>query len=96
MKITWSPRAKKRLRDYGDYIAQDNIKAAERWMEEIIEKVERIKDFPEQGRVVAEDGRANVREIFYKSHRIIYRVASKQILILTIRHIKQLIDDKEL
>jgi len=59
-------------------------------------EVDKIKDFPEQGRVVTEDGRANVREIFYKNHRIIYRVASKQILILTIRHTKQLIDVKEL
>jgi plasmid stabilization system protein ParE len=96
MKIIWSPRARKRIRDYGDYIAQDNIEAAEKWMAEIIEKVERIKEFPEQGRAVPEDVRANVREIFYKSHRIIYRVAFKQILILTIRHTKQLIDVKEL
>jgi len=65
-------------------------------MAEIIEKAERIVDFPEQGRVVPEDGRANVREILYKSHRIIYRIASKNILVLTIRHIKRLIDVKEL
>ena len=96
MRIIWSPRAKKRVREYGEYIAQDNIEAAEKWMAEIIEKVERIIDFPEQGRVVPEDGRANVREIFYKSHRIIYRIASKNILVLTIRHIKQLIDIKKL
>ena len=67
MRIIWSPRAKKRVREYGEYIAQDNIEAAEKWMAEIIEKIERIIDFPEQGRVVPEDGRANVREIFYKS-----------------------------
>jgi plasmid stabilization system protein ParE len=84
------------VREYGEYIAQDNIEAAEKWMAEIIEKVERIVDFPEQGRVVPEDRRANVREILYKSHRIIYRIASKNILVLTIRNIKQLIYVKEL
>jgi plasmid stabilization system protein ParE len=84
------------VREYGEYIAQDNIEAAEKWMAEIIEKVERIVDFPEQGRVVPENRRANVREILYKSHRIVYRIASKNILVLTIRHIKQLIDVKEL
>jgi toxin ParE1/3/4 len=52
------------VREYGEFIAQDNIEAAEKWMAEIIEKVERIIDFPEQGRVVPEDGHANVREIF--------------------------------
>ena len=96
MRIIWSPRAKKRVREYGEYIAQDNIEAAEKWMAEIIEKVERIVDFPEQGRVVPENRRANVREILYKSHRIIYRIASKNILVLTIRNIKQLIYVKEL
>jgi plasmid stabilization system protein ParE len=84
------------MEEYGECIAQDNIKAAEKWVEEIIEKAGRIIGFPDQGRVVPEDGRANVREIFYKSHRIIYRVTSKHILILTIRHVKQLIDIKEL
>jgi plasmid stabilization system protein ParE len=96
MKIIWSPRAKKRTKEYGEYIAQDNIEAAEKWVAEIIEKVERIIEFPEQGRIVPEDGRANVREIFYKSHRIVYRITSKNILVLTIRHVKQLIDVEEL
>jgi len=84
------------MKEYGEFIAQDNIEAAEKWIAEIIEKVERIIDFPDQGRVVPEDGRTNVREIFYKSHRIIYRITSKHILVLTIRHKKQLLDVKEL
>ena len=96
MRIVWSPRAQRRLLEYGDFIAQDNIEAARRWQEGIIEKVEKMQDFPEQGRIVSEDGRPNVREIFYKSHRIIYKLTSREILILTIRHSKQLIDEKEL
>jgi len=96
MKIVWSPRARKRLLEYGDYIAQDNMEAAIKWQEELIEKIENLKDFPEQGRIVPEDGRPSIREIFYKSHRIIYKLTSKDILILIIRHKKQLIDVKEL
>ena len=41
MRIIWSPRAKKRVREYGEYIAQDNnIEAAEKWVAGIIEKVD--------------------------------------------------------
>jgi len=41
MRIIWSPRAKKRVREYGEYIAQDNIEAAEKWVAGIIEKVDK-------------------------------------------------------
>ena len=96
MKIIWSPRARKHLQEYVDYIAQDNLEAARAWQEGLIEKVGRIGEFPGKGRVVPEDGRPSVREVFYKSHRIIYKITSKDIIILTIRHSKQLIDVKEL
>jgi plasmid stabilization system protein ParE len=58
--------------------------------------VERLKDFPEQGRRVPEAKRADVREIFFKGHRIVYRIESKRIVILTVRHTRQLLDIKEL
>ena len=53
MRITWSIRAKKKVSEYGEYIAQDNPDAASDWREGILDEVERLKDFPEQGRRVA-------------------------------------------
>jgi plasmid stabilization system protein ParE len=50
MRITWSSRAKKNVSEYGDYVAQDNPDAASDWIEGILDEVERLKDFPEQGR----------------------------------------------
>ena len=96
MKITWDPRAKRRAGEYGEHIAQDNEEAAYAWLVGIFEEVERLKDFPEQGRVVPEIGRPDVREIFYLSHRIIYRIGSRRIRIVTIRHGRQLLDKKEI
>ena len=96
MKITWAPRAKRRAGEYGEHIAQDNEEAAYAWLVGIFEEVERLKDFPEQGRVVPEIGRPDVREIFYKSHRIIYKIGSRRIRIVTIRHGRQLLDKKEI
>ena len=96
MRITWSSRANRRVTEYGDYVAQDNPEAAAKWVTGIIEAVERLKEFPGQGRAVPEAGRADVREIFYMSHRIVYRIESKRIFILTVRHRRQLLDLKEL
>ena len=96
MKITWAPRAKRRAGEYGEHIAQDNEEAAYAWLVGIFEEVERLKDFPEQGRVVPEIGRPDVRENFYMSHRIIYKIGSRRIRIVTIRHGRQLLDKKEI
>ena len=83
-----------KVSEYGDYIAQDNPDAAR--IDGILDAVERLKDFPEQGRRVPEAKRADVREIFFQSHRIVYRIESKRIVILTVRHTRQLLDIKEL
>ena len=96
MRIIWSSRAKKKVTEYGEYIAQDNPAAAGDWIEGIIDAVERLKDFPEQGRKVPEARRADVREILFHSHRIVYRIESKRIVILTVRHTRQLFDIKEI
>ncbi len=96
MKIVWTIRAQERMKEHSDFIAQDNIENALKWELGITEKVGKLIDFPEQGRVVPEDGRPDIREIFYKSHRIIYKFTPKTIYILTLRHVKRLMDKKEL
>jgi len=96
MKITWAPRAKRRAGEYGEHISQDNEDAAYAWLVGTFEEVERLKDFPEQGREVPEIGRPYVREILYMSHRIIYKIGSRRIRVVTIRHGRQLLDKKEI
>jgi addiction module RelE/StbE family toxin len=96
MRIIWSPRAKRKVYEYGEYITQDNPDAASEWIMGILDEVERLKVFPEQGRKVPEAKRADVREIFFQNHRIVYRIESKRIVILTVRHTRQLLDQKEL
>jgi plasmid stabilization system protein ParE len=96
MKITWAPRAKRRAIEYAEYIALDKEEAAYEWLEKIFNEVERLKEFPEQGRVVPEIGRPDVREIIYMSHRIIYMIGARRIRIMTVIHGRQLLDKKKL
>jgi plasmid stabilization system protein ParE len=96
MKIFWSPLAVERLEDIYNYIAEDNIPAAQKMINSIFKKVETLSKNPVRGRKVPESNREEIREIFEGEYRIIYRVESKKILILTIRNFKQLLPDKDM
>jgi toxin ParE1/3/4 len=96
MKIIWSPLAITKVRKETQYIARDRPGAAANWAEGIFESVTRLAEFPESGRVLPELGRPDVREITYSSHRVIYRIEGQSILILTVRHWRQLLDLSEL
>lgn len=91
MRIIWSSLSVDRLSEIAEYIAQDNPRAAERWIDEIFAKVEQLKSFPEIGRIVPEINHQKIRELIYIHYRIIYRIEPERISILTIRHGKQIL-----
>lgn len=96
MKIFWSPLAVERLEDIFEYIAKDDSSAASKMIGRIFKRIETLSKFPERGRKVPEANREEIREIFEGEYRIIYRVDSKSINILTIRNFRQLVPDKDL
>ena len=62
----------------------------------ILKRVDSLAIFPERGRKVPETNREEVREVFEGEYRLIYRVSSKKIFVLTIRNFKQLLQEEEL
>lgn len=87
MRIEWSLRARADIRDLKAYIAKDSPYYALRFAERVISAVEKLKTFPQIGRVVPEaDGRKDVREVIYQGYRIIYLVQPELISIVTIFH----------
>lgn len=95
MKVEWSPLALDRVSEIARYIAKDNPDAAERWVNELFDSVERLVDFPESGRVVPEVGVRRIREVIFGVYRVIYSVKDK-IEILTVRRGNQLLDMSEI
>ena len=91
MKLIWSPLALDKASEIADYISLDNPFAAERWVKAIFKKVEQLISAPELGRMVPEISDRNFRETIYGNYRIIYRLESTAISILTIRHGKQIL-----
>jgi prevent-host-death family protein/addiction module RelE/StbE family toxin len=84
VRVEWSPLALDRISDIARYIAKDNPDAAERWVNELFDSVERLADFPESGRVVPEVGVRRIREVIFGAYRVIYSVKDK-VEILTVR-----------
>ncbi len=89
MKVAWSYVALGNLIETNKYISSENPEAARKVINYIYETGNRIKGFPEKGRIVPEIRGKNIREVFCLEYRIIYRIESKRIFILTIRHMKQ-------
>jgi plasmid stabilization system protein ParE len=96
MRIIWSPLAVDRASEIADYIAHDKPSAAKKWIDTVFSKVEQLKSSPEIGRIVPEINNSQFRELIYGNYRIIYRIETKQISILTIRHGRQILPINEI
>jgi len=72
------------LHEIGDFIARDKPKAAARWVNRILDAVERVAVFPSSGRAVPEIGRDDIREIILEDYRIVYQICDDRIILLTV------------
>jgi|SRR3990172_877897 len=88
VRIKWTDKAVKHLEAIYEYIARDSKIYAKRYIKSLITSTEKLKKMPECGRKVPEFEDADFREIFYKNHRIVYRLtdADKHIDILAVVH----------
>ena len=86
MKLQWTEPALRDLQGIRDHIALDKPFYGVRFIERIVNTVERLKDFPQIGRMVPEASRNDVRELIFQGYRIIYRSLSDRIQILTVVH----------
>ena len=90
MKVVWSPLAIERAAEIAELIAADRPSAAEKWLDALFGATERLGVFPESGRVVPELQRSDLREVIHKDYRIIYRIDSEAVSMMTVRHSRQL------
>jgi plasmid stabilization system protein ParE len=84
-KILISPRAREDLKVIVRFIAQDNPNAALRLGQLLLEKALSLEDLPFRGRIVPELNAPAVRELVFKSYRIIYEVSEEARLVAVLR-----------
>jgi toxin ParE1/3/4 len=84
VRVRWTSRSIQDLREIGAFIARDNPNAARRWVARLKERAWKAAPFPYGGRIVPELNREDVREVFLKSYRIVYRIFPDFIEVLTV------------
>ena len=87
--VKWSNPAKLDLKQIHDYIARDSKYYAQKVSLEIVEKSEKLNQFPEVGRIVPEIGDPAIRELLIYSYRLIYEVFSTKVEVLALIHSKR-------
>jgi toxin ParE1/3/4 len=85
-QINWTKQALSDLEAIGDYIARDSPPIAQVFVNRIINSVIRLESFPLSGRIVPEAGRESIREVIFRSYRIVYSLEGDAVYILTIFH----------
>ena len=87
--VKWTTPAKLDLKDIHDYIARDSKHYAQKVSQDIIEKSENLRHFPEIGRIVPEIDDPKIREILIYSYRLIYEVLPDGVQVLALIHSKR-------
>lgn len=91
-QLVWTERAEADLLDIGDFISRDDPVAAARWVRELIATAKIAARVPFGGRRVPELQRDDIREVFLKQYRIVYRVTDRQCEVLTVFEGHKLLD----
>ncbi len=89
MSIVWSAQARKDLCAIRDFIARDSEHYAQLQIERLISRVEQTSRTPYRGHPVHEFIESGMREVHEGNYRIIYRVQSEEMQVVTIVHMKQ-------
>jgi len=81
-EVIWSEPALSDLNDIAEYIALENLVAAKQLVRNIFDKVERLSDFPESGRLPPELEHFNYREVVVNPCRVFYKQEGDKVYIL--------------
>jgi plasmid stabilization system protein ParE len=85
-EVRWTPQAVDNLESIADFIAKDSSHYARLFIMDILVSVDRLYHFPKSGRVVPELKNPAIREIILGNYRIVYRLKSQTVEILTVYH----------
>ena len=85
-RVVWTLRAVENIEAIRGYIARSSPRYAALHAERLFAAADRLRQFPESGRIVPELQRSDVREIIVGSYRIVYLLGLDAVHILTVFH----------
>jgi len=81
-RLIWTEPALSDLDEIAEYIALDNADAAKKLVQKVFQKLERLEQHPQSGRMPPELKKTAYREVIVDPCRIFYRVDNKDIYVL--------------
>ena len=90
--VKWSKTAMDDLRRIYNYISEDSVIYAKKVVEEIINKSDYLKAYPNIGRAIPELNNPGIRELIVYSYRMVYQVEREDVEILTLVHSRKNFD----
>src|SRR5438105_15588202 len=85
-EVRWTPQALDDLEAICLFIGRDAPSVAAVFAQRTFDATDRLATFPESGRIVPEMNDPIFREIILGSYRLIYRMRSGDVQILTLHH----------
>ena len=84
-RVTFAPSAVTDLQEIHSWYADQQVpQVGERLVQEIVDAVLRLADFPESGRVVPEFGLTQLREVIHPPFRIVYRLDAERVRVVRV------------
>jgi len=83
-EIVWSPRSVSDLEEIRAYIENDSPAWADLTVRRLVSAVDRLRDFPESGRVVPERRTSDLREVLSGPFRLVYRRTAGRVEVVTV------------
>jgi len=81
-EVIWTSPALDDLNDIAEYIAISNIPAAKELIRKVFDKISRLENYPESGKIPLELINLNYREVNVNPCRIFYKVDNDKVYIL--------------
>ena len=85
-QVRWSLTAGNDLQNIEVFIARDSVIHAVTFVDRVVESAESLLKTPQIGRMVPEFNRPDLRELIFRSYRIVYLLQSDEAFILRVVH----------
>lgn len=86
MKVHWTEHARQQLRAIHAYIADDAPVYADQVVDKLTDRSDQLGNFPQSGRKVPEYDDPDIREVIVAPYRLVYRIKSDQVDVLSVLH----------
>ena len=93
MRVHWTDRAKSRLRIIHHDLGEHSPELAKKTVQRLIVRSTQLGEHPYLGHKLLDYERDDLREVLERPYRIIYRVDTYQIDVITVLHYRQLLSN---